>query len=148
MKDILTNKRTTVFKSRLNRESIYYTALFCIGAIVAVVLRYIGKAKANKGLMTYASVLIPVFIVAALVAVRFAITSRNPIYAKENKLVVKSYFITRRYNVAEIEKLTVAQNGSNGLTYVNITYRYKTANYIFKSITKEEVAHLRRVASK
>ena len=118
-----------------------------MGTVVAAVLLYLGKTKANKGLTVYSAILIPVFAVCSLLAVRAACVSKNRIYRKCDKLVVKSFFLTRHFIVSDIERLTAAHNEKTGITSVNITYRGKTAKYRSKSLKKEEIAHLRRAAS-
>ena len=141
-----TNKRTVILGSKMNRESLYYTLLFFLGTVAAAVLIYVGKVKMNKGLTIYSIVLCPIFLICALIFLRFTCVSRNAIYRKGVKLVVKHFLPTRRLNVAEIDKITVAQNGADGITSVNITYHGKTFNYKFKNVTKEEAAHIRRAS--
>ena len=141
------NKKEVIYGKRINRESFYYGALFGAGAIVSAVLCYIGKTKANKGLMSYALVLLSIFLVATLVSARFAAVSANTVHKKDGKLTVKTFFCTRRFDIDKIERVTVAQNGESGKTSVNITYGGKVVNYRFKSFTKEEVSHLRRATS-
>ena len=141
-----TNKKEIITGFRVNLESVYYAVLFTLGAIAASVLTYIGNSKNNKGLVTYSAILIPIFAICALVAIRFALVSKNTIYKKSYMLVMKTFFFTFRIPIYEIERLTAAQNGATGITSVNLTYRGKTVNFEFKKISKEEVAHLRRAA--
>lgn len=147
MKEITKNKKNVIAGKRLSRESLYYSILFGMGAVAAAVLLYLGITKHNKGLIIYSGILIPVFLIGTLIAVRFVLVSKNTVYSTDEVLVVKAFFITRKFKVAEIEKLTAAQSGVDGITSVNITYRGKTAHYRFKDLTKDDVSSLRRATS-
>ena len=147
MKETNTNKKEVIVGAKMNLESLYYTVLFLAGSIVAGLLIYRGVVRNNKSLMIYSIVLLPILFIAGLIALRFACVSKNTIYKKKNKLVVKKFFITRKHRLCDIVRLTAAQNGADGTTAVNITNHRKTINYTFKKLTNEEVAHLRRAAS-
>ena len=146
MKDNLQNKKEAIIGSRANRESLYYTILFTLGAIAAAVLICLGSAKANKGLTNYAAVLLPIFVIAALVFARFSYVSANTVHKNNGVLVIKTFFITRKYNVSEIEKFALMQSKNGEITEVKIIYREKTFYHTFKKMTKEEAARLKRVA--
>ena len=148
MKDKQSIKKDIIKGTKISREGIYYTALFTLGAIVAAILVFVGMTKENKGLTIYASVLLPIFIISALVAARFVCISVGTVCKKGDVLVIKTFFTTRKYKVSEISKLTVAQNNTDGITTVNITRFGKNTCHKFKDFTKEEVAHLKRATIK
>jgi hypothetical protein len=147
MKENSTSKKEVIAGAKMNLESLYYTALFSVGSLVSAFLLYRGITRPNKALMIYSIVLLPLLFIATLISLRFACVSKNTIYKKNDKLVVKTFFITRRHRISEITRLTAAQNGANGTTAVNITNCKKTVNYTFKKLTNEEIARLRRAAS-
>lgn len=146
MKNNLQNTKEVITRSRANRESLYYTILFTLGAIAAVVLICLGSAKANKGLTIYAAVLLPIFVIAALVAARSFCVSMNTVHKKCDTLVIKTFFMTRKYNVSEIEKFALMQSKNGEITEVKIIYRKKAFYHTFKKMTKEEAAHFKRAA--
>ncbi len=150
MKDItsIAKSKEVITGLRVNRESVYYTALFGAAFLLSVALLIISLVQENKGLTIYASVLVPLFLVASLVAARSVCVSKNKIYVRRGVLVIKSFFCTRRIEIASIERLTAANFGNKGQTSVNVTYGNKTAKYIFKNLTKEEIAHLRRATAR
>ena len=147
MKENATNKKETIAGAKINRESLYYTVLFGIGAIVSAILIYIGVAKHNKGLMIYSIVLAPILLALALVFARVTCVSKNTVYKKNDRLVIKSFLITRKFITKDIKKITVAQNGADGITSVNVKYQRRTYNFRLKKITKEEAACIKRAAS-
>ena len=141
------NKKEVIAGEKINRESLYYTVLFGIGAIVSAILIYIGVAKHNKGLMIYSIVLAPILLALALVFARLTCVSKNTVYTKDARLVIKSFPITRRFLTEDIKRITVAQNGADGITSVNVKYQRRTYNFRLKKITKEEAACIKRAAS-
>ena len=147
MTEANTNKKEVIAGAKINRESLYYTVLFSIGSIVSAVLIYLGLTKPNKGLMIYSIVLTPIFLAVALVCARLTCISKNTVHTRSGKLVIKTFPITRKYVVADIKKITVARNGADGITSVNITYHRRTFNLRLKKITKEEAACIKRAAS-
>ena len=146
MKDKSQNTKEVITRSKANRESLYYTALFTLGAIAAVVLICIGKANANKGLTIYAAVLLPIFVIAALVAARSFCVSINTVHKKCDTLVIKTYFMTRKYNVGQIKRFSLTQDKDGTLTEVKMIYRGNAIRHTFKKMTKEEAAHFKRAA--
>lgn len=150
MKDIssIEKSKDIVYGLSVNRESLYYTALFGAASITALVLLIISYAQKNTALKIYAWILLPVFALCTLIATRYSFASKNKIYAQRGILVIKSFFITRKFEILKIEKISAATNNKNGVTAVNVFYGGKTYNYKLKSMTKEEIAHLRRVTSK
>ncbi len=147
MNEVSLNKKEVISGAKISRESLYYTILFGLGAMVAAALIYIGVAKANKGLMIYSIVILPILFIAALISARFTCVSKNTIHKKNGKLILKTFFITRKHKICDIVRLSAKQNGTNGTTSVNITNHIKTVNYTFKKLTNEEIARLRRAAS-
>ena len=147
MKETNTNKKEVIVGAKMNLESLYYTALFFVGSIVAGLLLYRGITRPNKALMIYCIVLLPLLFIAALISLRFACVSKNTVHKKNDKLIVKTFFITRKHNLCDIVRLSAAHNGADGTTSVNITNHRKTVSYTFKKLTNEEVSHLRRAAS-
>jgi hypothetical protein len=133
---------------KVSRESIYYTSLFGVAFIVSIVLAFIGKAQHNKGLVVYASVLIPLFLIAASVSARFISLSKNTIYVQDGVLVIKTFFATRHFEIDQIKKLTSATSGTDGITSINVTYHEKTVRYKFKNLTKDEAMQIKRAVSK
>ena len=150
MKDIssIEKSKDVVLGLCINRESVYYSALFGTASLTALVLLIISYAQRNAGLKIYSWILLPVFVICTAIAARYAFVSKNKIYAQCGTLVIKSFFVTRKYEIAKIDKLTAATNNKDGVTSVNVIYGRSTHNYKYKSITKEEIAHLRRVTSK
>ena len=140
-------KKEVIAGEKINHESLYYTVLFGIGAIVSAILIYIGVAKHNKGLMIYSIMLAPILLALALVFARLTCVSKNTVYTKDERLVIKSFPITRKFVTKNIKKITVAQNGADGITSVNVTYQRRTYNFRLKRITKEEAACIKRAAS-
>ena len=114
---------------------------------MSAILIYIGVAKHNKGLMIYSIVLAPILLALALVFARLTCVSKNTVYKKNDRLVIKSFPITRRFVTKDIKKITVAQNGADGITSVNVKYQRRTFNFRLKRITKEEAACIKRAAS-
>ena len=148
MKDKNKVKKEVITGFFVNRESIYYSVLFTLAFMVSIALLVIAKSKSNKGLVIYSAILIPLFFIATAVAIRCVCISKNKIHVKGGKLVIKTFFITRRIPISAIKKLTVAQFGDKNLTSVKLSLRDKAFRYKFKSFTKEEAAHLRRAISK
>lgn len=150
MKDISSIKKSkeTIIGLRVNKESLYYSILFGVATLVAIVLMIFAFSHNNPGLKIYSCILTPIFAVLSAIAIRFTVMSKDKIHVVDGVLVIKSFFCTRKIKVADIEKLTAAKFGTKGLTSVNITYCGKTAKYIYKNMTKEEIALLRRSTSK
>lgn len=150
MKDISSiEKSKNVIKGlEINRESVYYTALFGVASLVSLVLLIVSYVQRNTGLKIYSWILLPVFAVCTLVAARYAFVSKSRIYTKCGVLVIKSFFVTRHFEIAKIEKLTAAKFGENDLASVNITYGEKSFKYTFKGCSKEEINELRRITSR
>lgn len=146
MKATSTNKKDLIFGDKPSLESLYYTALFSLGAIAAMVLICIGKANANKGLTIYAAVLLPIFVIAALVATRSFCVSINTVHKKCDTLVIKTFFMTRKYNVGQIKRFSLTQSKDGTLTEVKMIYRGNAVRHTFKKMTKEEAAHFKRAA--
>ena len=145
MKKNLTKENTkdVIRGSSLSRESIYYTALFGVAFIVSLVLLFIAIKQGNNGLIIYSSILIPVFLISALVAARFTVLSKNKIYVENGTLVIKTFFATRKFKTADIRKFTSAQH-ENNVTAIRITYHNKVHKFSFKNFTKEEITHMKR----
>ena len=148
MKDNKSIKKDIIKGTKVSREAIYYAALFTLGAIVSTVLAFIGKANENKGLLIYALVLLPIFVTAALVAARFICVSVGTVCKKGDVLVIKTYFMTKRYNISEIKKLSVVQHKDGEITEIKFDYRENTAKYTFNNMTKDEVTRLKRATLK
>ena len=150
MKDISKNKNSKeVIKDYgINKESIYYICLFGAAVITSLVLLIIAYSQRNSGLKIYSWILLPTFILATVMAVRYAYTFKDKIHVVGDVLVIKSFFATKRYEINKIKKLTAATNNTDGITTVNIIYNKSVTKYKFTSITKEEIAHLRRATSK
>ena len=145
MKKNLTNENTknVIRGERLSRESIYYTSLFGLAFIVSLVLLFIAIKQGNNGLIIYSSILIPVFLISALVAARFTVLSKNKIYVDNGILVIKTFFATKKFKTADIKKFTSAQH-ENNVTAIKITYQNKVHKFNFKNFTKEEITHMKR----
>lgn len=150
MKNLQSNntKREVIRGHRVNRESIYYTALFGVALVTSIVLLIIGIVGKTKGLIIYTAILVPVFALADLAALRYTLVSKDTLYIEDSKLVIKSFFKTRVIPVSLIDKLTAATNNKNNVTTVNITYEKESVSYKFNDITKEDIARLRRATSK
>ena len=148
MKDNKSTKKDIIKGTAVSREGIYYTSLFTLGAIVSVILAIVGKANENKGLTIYASVLLPIFVISALVAARFVCISVGTVCKKGDVLVIKTFFMTRRYNVDEIKKFSVVQHKDGEITEIKFDYRDNAVDYTFKNMTKEEAAHFKRATLK
>ena len=150
MKDIssIEKSKDVVYGLGVNKESVYYTALFGAASLTALVLLIISYAQRNTALKIYAWILLPIFAICTVIAARYSFQSKNKIYAQSGVLVIKGFFATKKFEIAKIEKLTAATNNKNGVTTVNVFYAGRTYNYKLKSMTKEEIAHLRRATSK
>ena len=150
MKDIssIEKSKDVITGLGVNKESAYYTALFSLASITAMVLMIISYVQKNTGLKIYSWILLPIFIICTAIAARYTFVSKNTIYVQCGILAVKSFFITRKFEIGKIEKITAATNNKNGISTVNVIYGGKTFNYEYKSMTKEEIAHLRRATSK
>ena len=148
MKNNNKQKKVIITGRRISRESIYYTALFTLALAVSIALLVIARKTGNKGLTIYSAILIPVFSICTLISTRFACISKNTIHVNKKTLVIKTFFITRRVNVAVIKKLTIAQNEKDGITSIKLTLRDKTLRYSFKNFTKDEATQLRHAISK
>ena len=147
MKEAKKENKDVIIGFKANRESIYYTSLFSVAFAASILLLIFGKTQNNKGLVTYASVLIPVFLISALIAARFTCVGKNKVYLTKNTLVIKTFFITRKFKTSEIKKLTSAQYG-DGCTSLNIKYHQKTYKYNFKNITKDDVSKIKHAIPK
>lgn len=149
MKDIssIEKSKDVITGFGVNKESVYYICLFGAASITSLVLLIISYIQRNSGLKIYSWILLPVFIICTAIAARYTFVSKNKIYVQNGVLVIKSFFITRKFEIEKIKKLTSATNNKDGITIINITYGTKTVNYKYKSITKEEVAHLRHATS-
>ena len=149
MKNLSTEKSRDIIKGKpLNREAIYYSALFGAAFVFSLVLLLYGNVKSNSGLITYSAILVPVFATAALASLIFAIRSNNIIYVEDEVLVINRFLSTRKIPLADIGRVSVATNNKTGITSINVNYNGKTAHYNYKNFTKEEIAHLRRATSK
>lgn len=147
MKEAKKENKDVIIGFKANRESIYYTSLFSVAFAASILLLIFGKTQNNKGLVTYASVLIPVFLISALIAARFTCVGKNKVYLTKNTLVIKTFFITRKFKTSEIKKLTSAKYG-DGCTSLNIKYHQKTYKYNFKNITKDDVSKIKHAIPK
>ena len=150
MKDIssIEKSKDVVYGLGVNKESVYYTALFGAASLTALVLLIISYVQKNTALKIYAWILLPVFAICTVIAARYSFASWNKVYAHGGFLVFKSFFVTRKFEISKIKKISAATNNKNDVTTVNVFYSEKTYNYKFKSMTKEEIAHLRRATSK
>ena len=149
MKDNSQSRSKDVIKGNpLNKETLYYSILFGVGFIVILVLMILGCCYHNPGLAIYAGILTPIFLAVSLLSLRYTLVSMDTIYAEEGVLVVKTLLSTKKFEIAKIDKLTAATNNNDNVTTINITVGENTARYEFKNITKDEIAHLRRVTSK
>lgn len=142
------NTKDVIAGLRVNRESIYYTSLFGAAFIVSLVLLCIAISQHNKALTIYASVLVPVFLISTLIAVRFTCFTKNRIHIKDGTLVIKTFFTTRKFSIKEIKKITFPHSEGDYVTLVNITYYGKTFRYNFKNLKKEDAMRLKHMASK
>ena len=132
----------------INKESIYYVCLFGAASITALVLLIIAYAQRNSGLKIYSWILLPVFILSTVMAARYAYTFKDKIYVADDALFVKCFLATKRYEIDKIERLTAATNNTDGITSINVCYENTVTNYKLTSMSKEEIAHLRRATSK
>ena len=148
MKNNSKTPRDVILGKKINRETVYYTALFGAATITALILLFIAYSQGNKELKIYSYVLAPLFFAATAVSARYTCFTKDRIHAQDGVLVIKTFFRTRKLKIAKIEKLTALKSGDDKRTSVKITYLGKVLNYKFKNITKEEVAHLRRTTSK
>lgn len=148
MKNNNKEKKDVIAGLNINKESVYYSALFGLAFFVSIALLVIAKTQNNKGLIIYSAVLIPLFFISAVIATRFACISKNKIHVNNGKLVIKTFFLTRRLKVSDIKKMTCAQLGDKGMTSLKFTMRNKVIRYKFKNFTKEESLHLRHSISK
>ena len=138
--------KNTIRGDRVSRESIYYTSLFGVALITAIVLLIISIARHNKSLTIYASLIGALFLIATLVAVRCICMSKNTLHTVGDTLVIKRFFVTRKFKSDKINKLTIVKFGDKGLNKVNITYGEKTFRYKFYNLSKEEISKLRASA--
>lgn len=145
-----TNKQTkdVITGRRINRETIYYAALFTLALAASIVLLISAKVKNNKGLLIYSAILIPVFAICVISAVRAAYVSKNRMYVKGEVLIIKSFFYTRKIKINAIKRLTVTKGKKDGFTSIKLSLRDKTVRYSFKDFSKEDSAHLRNSISK
>lgn len=150
MKDIssMEKSKEVISGLRANRESLYYTILFGAASIVAVVLLIVAFVQKNSPLKVYTYIMLPVFALATTAAARYTFVSKDRIYTKCGVLVIKSFFITRRFKIENIDRLTAATNNKDNVTTVNVVVGDRTASYKFKNMSKEEIAHLRRATQK
>ena len=145
MKDnsTLENSKQIIEGEKISREGIYYAALFCAAIITSVILLIVSIRKFNRGLTIYASVLIPLFTVACLLAVRYILACKDKIHIKDGNLVIKTFFITRKFKTTEIKRINATHNEKLGVAFVKIFYGEKTYSYKFK-LTKEQTVQLKR----
>ena len=150
MKDIssIAKSKEVVKGITVNRELVYYSSLFSAASVASAVLIIIALVQSNTALIIYASILLPVFLLASLTAVRFMLVSLNTVFVQSDELVIKSFFITKRIKIDNIEKLTCIKLEKGTKTTVKVAYSGKSFRRTFKSMSKEEIAHLRRVTSK
>ena len=132
----------------INKESVYYVCLFGAASITALVLLIIAYAQRNSGLKIYSWILLPVFILSTVMAARYAYTFKDKIYVADDALLVKCFLATKRYEIDKIDRLTAATNNTDGITSINVCYENTVTNYKLTSMSKEEIAHLRRATSK
>ena len=150
MKDISKIKKSkdVITGHSINKESVYYICLFGAAVITALILLIIAYIQRNSGLKIYSWILLPFFSLCTAIAARYTYVGKSKIYVLDGVLVIKSFFATRKFRIEKIEKLTSATNNKDGVTALNIGYKGKVINYKFKTITKEEIAHLRHATSK
>ena len=132
----------------LNKETLYYAILFGVAFVTILVLLILGIVNKNTGLIIYTAILTPVFLFSGVAALRYTLISKDTIYVEDKILVIKTFFITGKFPIGSITKLTAGKLTEDDVTSVNITTSDNTVNFKFKNITKEEIAQLRRVASK
>lgn len=137
-------KRDYIKGNPISKEALYYSILFGIGCIVGLVILIIALAYKNDKLSLYAGIITTLFLLASLAAATYILIRREAIYLEENTLVIAKLFSTKRFTVANIDKLTAATNNQNGITSVNVTCSGKVTRYKFKNMSKEEIAQLRR----
>ena len=147
MKDItkISKSKDVIVSSRVNKECIYYLALFTAALITAIVLLFVGVARENAGLKVYSYVLIPLFAIAALISLRVLVASVNSIFVKDGVLYIKRPLITRRVPIKSIERITVAKFGDEGLTSLKIVFGDKTLKYTLRGVDKEDAAKLKKI---
>ena len=150
MKDISSKKahKDVITGFKVNKETVYYTCLFGVAFLISIALMLVGKAQENKGLITYASFLIPLFLSATAVAARFVYVSKSTVYASEGMLVIKTFFRTAKIEIARIQTLKTVKQTDKNATYVQIGHSGRVEGFGLKRLTKEEVTHLRRATSK
>ena len=147
--DIASTKNKEVIKgTKINGETVYYSALFGLGFIIAVVLLILGIIGHNTGLIVYTAILIPLFLAASLASIRFTMISKDTLYIEDGYLVVKRFFTTVKMKTSDISKLTAVKDDKSDAATINITYGKETAKFHFRSLTKEEIAQLKRATSK
>lgn len=132
----------------LNREFIYYTALFGGGALIFFALFILGIVNKNAGLAVYNGILTLTFTLAALVALKLALNSKDTVAVIDGVLTVKKFFTTEKIAVSDIGKVAAICDEKKNVTTVNITHGKEISKFKFKNFTKEEIAHLRRATSK
>ena len=133
---------------KLNREFIYYTALFSGGALIFFVLFILGIVFKNAGLTVYNGILTLTFTLATLVALKLTLDSKDTVAVIDGVLTVKKFFTTEKIAVSDIGRVAVICDEKKNVTTVNITHGKEISKLKFKNFTKEEIAHLRRATSK
>ena len=133
---------------KLNRETLYYTVLFGVGAVISIVLFILGIVFKSAGLMIYTGLITVLFTLAALMTFRLTLISKETLYVENGQLVFKRFFKTDIIAISEIGRVAAVTGLKNDVTTINITYGKNVAKYKFKNFTKEEIAHLRRATSK
>ena len=131
-----------------NKESIYYTSLFGAAFLISLALLFVGIRQGNKGLIIYSAILLPLFIAATAISVRFIFMSKGNIYVENGALKVNTFFRTSSIRISDIDALKVKQLDDEGITVIKIKHNGNTSKFRFNKLSKDEVAHLRRATSK
>lgn len=150
MKDIneIERSKEVIRGDKLSREALYYTILFGAASLINLVLLIFSIVHKNSGLTVYTSILEPLFILAALIALRCTLISQDTIYIEDKTLVIKRFFETKRIAIANIDKLSCATDTKGETTQIKIVCGKETMKFKYKNFTKENVAHIKRAVAK
>ena len=140
--------KEVLYGQRVNKESVYYSALFGAASITSLVLLIIAYAQRNTDLKIYSYVLLPMFILCTATAVRYTLMCKDRIYVKDGVLTVKSFFVNRHFEIGRIEKVTAVSPDDGKPTTVKIIYGNQSYRYSLVNFGKEDISRLKKITSK
>ena len=150
MKEISSKEgfKEVLYGQRVNKESVYYSALFGAASVTALVLLIIAYAQRNTDLKIYSYVLLPVFMLCTAIAVRYTIMCKDRIYVKDGTLTVKGFFVNRSFEIESIERLTTTSLGDGKPTRVKIVYGKESYRYSLWNFSNEDAVRLKKITSR